>query len=296
MSATPIYLLAKYIPDLERFEPRNIGVVLWSQDGVEARFVGEKLDQPGEVDGRSVPGFITSLSAYKQWVKYWRVALSQSDYAPPAGGAKISRSTPGFMEALKTSGTGNFLLADGGVLLDDLAAEELPSVVNQLFDRLVESGPVEEPRDMTLDEMCDELMEESKLAQHPHFRTRYAVKCPINGVEEEYIFTHGLGNGKPECLLQTFPMPKRKADMRKSTHDTAWAFEKVQQAHIVTPEQTAALVLLGGDQSAEPEVDRVVRVLGSVTKVINVRDRTSTLAFFEELARLPVETDEHASS
>jgi hypothetical protein len=287
MSATPIYLLAKYIPDLERFEPLNVGVIVWSPEGVEGRFVAEKAGQPGEVDGRSVPGFITSLSAYKQWVKYWRTALEQVEYAPPSGGAKVSRGVPGFMEALKASGRGNFLLAEGGVLLDDVPAEELPHVVGQLFDRLVESGLPEEPRDLTLEEVCGELLEKSKLVQHPHFRARYPVKCPLNGVEEEYVFTYGLGNGKPERLLQRFPMPKRKADMRKNTHDTAWAFEKVEQAGIVTPAQTAALVFLSDEQLAEPEVSRAVRVLGSVTNVFNLNDQAKTLAMFNELANLP---------
>ena len=42
---TPRYLLAKYIPDPLRMEPRNIGVVLWAEGNVAARFVGES-DSP----------------------------------------------------------------------------------------------------------------------------------------------------------------------------------------------------------------------------------------------------------
>ena len=38
---TPRYLLAKYIPDHLRMEPRNIGVVLWAEGNVTARFFGE---------------------------------------------------------------------------------------------------------------------------------------------------------------------------------------------------------------------------------------------------------------
>ena len=36
---TPKYLIAKYIPDLNRMEPRNIGIVVWSPEGIEARFL-----------------------------------------------------------------------------------------------------------------------------------------------------------------------------------------------------------------------------------------------------------------
>lgn len=52
---TPRYLIAKYIPDLRRMEPRNIGVIVWSPQGVAARFAAEKADTDGDVDGRSLP-------------------------------------------------------------------------------------------------------------------------------------------------------------------------------------------------------------------------------------------------
>jgi hypothetical protein len=43
-------------------EPRNIGGVVWSRGEVAVQFAAERHEQPGEVDGRSVPGFVTSLS------------------------------------------------------------------------------------------------------------------------------------------------------------------------------------------------------------------------------------------
>ncbi len=291
MNTTPLYLLAKYIPDLDRFEPRNVGVIVWSPDGVEARFVAEKPDQPGDVDGRSVPGFVTSLGAYKQWIGYWRSSLEQAEFTPPYGGPKVNRSAPEFVEAFKGSGKGNFLLSDGGVLLDDIPADELSNVANQLFDRLVEAGLPDETRDLTLEDVCDDLLKQSKLDKHPYFRSRYPVKCPLDGFEEEYVFSDALANGKPERLFQRFPMPKRKADLRKSVHDTAWSFEKVQQANIVSAAQTAALVYLSDDQLAEASISQALRVLGSVTKVINLRDENKALAEFTQLAAHPVHDD-----
>jgi hypothetical protein len=44
---TAKYFLAKYIPDMHRFEPRNIGVVIWSPSGIEARFLAENLNRRG---------------------------------------------------------------------------------------------------------------------------------------------------------------------------------------------------------------------------------------------------------
>src|ERR1700690_3094866 len=107
MNATK-YLLVKYIPDVHRFEPRNIGVILWSPLGVEARFVAEHTSRPGEVDGRSIPSFVTSASAYKQWVRYWRDAISAEAIQPPGGGELVLASSLAFVEALQQTSRGNF--------------------------------------------------------------------------------------------------------------------------------------------------------------------------------------------
>lgn len=64
------YLVAKYVPDLRRMEPKNIGVVVWSDGVVAARFAAECPEKSGTVDDRCVPGFVRSLSAYKQWVRF----------------------------------------------------------------------------------------------------------------------------------------------------------------------------------------------------------------------------------
>jgi hypothetical protein len=68
------WVVAKYMPDLRRREPRNIGVVLRHGDQVLARVVGEKAD--GRIDGRILRGWgVISAENYRAWVAYWRHAL-----------------------------------------------------------------------------------------------------------------------------------------------------------------------------------------------------------------------------
>jgi hypothetical protein len=135
---TTKYLLAKYIPDVHRFEPRNIGVIVWSAVGAEARFLAEFPDRPGEVDGRSVPAFVTSASAYKQWIGYWRKLLSEKDMITISGNHDIVRSSVEFPHALEQTSHGNFVIVEGGELLDEISEDELPTAANQLFATLVE--------------------------------------------------------------------------------------------------------------------------------------------------------------
>lgn len=108
----PKYLIAKYIPDLARMEPRNVGIILWSPDGVEARFLAEKISQPGLIDGRSIPSFVGSANAFRQWIEFWRAELKKPE-VEMADGNRVPQSSPHFLSALQTWNRGNFVLADG---------------------------------------------------------------------------------------------------------------------------------------------------------------------------------------
>jgi len=284
---TPRYLIAKYIPDLGRMEPRNVGVILWSPNGVEARFLAEKSDRPGEVDGRSVPGFVTSTQAYRQWIAFWRSELARPEILPLQGREKIPRSSPGFLDVLQTTGRGNFVLVDGGFLLDSVSEEELPRLADKLFASLVDTTGGEESRDPSLEELCQRLVEETRLAADANFRTGHEVTCPVAaGTEERYEFSYAYQNGTLQRLYQRVPLSRRRTPLRKSVHDAAWMFEKVIKAGIIRSDQGAVLVNATPELEAEPEVEQSLRVIASVTRVLNLNDFDRAKAEFESLHEL----------
>jgi hypothetical protein len=284
---TPRYLIAKYIPDLGRMEPRNVGVILWSPDGVEARFLAEKADRPGEVDGRSVPSFVTSTHAYKQWVSFWRGELDRSEIMPLRGRDRVSRSSPQFLDALQGTSRGNFVLVEGGFLLDPVPGEELDRLADRLFASLVDTAGPEEPRDPSLDELCERLIEEVRLSEDAHFRTRHEVACPVApGTEERYEFSYAYQNGSLQRLYQRVPLSRKKTPLRKSVHDAAWMFEKVIRAGIIQPEQGAVLVNATPELKAEAEIERSLKVIESVTRVLNLHDYERAKAEFQALHEL----------
>jgi hypothetical protein len=282
------YLLAKYIPDMHRFEPRNIGVIVWSPEGIEARFLAENAQRPGEVDGRSIPAFVTSDSAYKQWVRYWREALSANSIEPIRGGELIPASSPAFIEALQQTGKGNFVIADAGVLLDEVGVDDLASVANQLYSQLVlETSPSEESPDRSFDERCDELLVKTQLKAHRHFQDRYPVKCTVRGVEEEYVFSHALANGTIERLFQRFSIPKTKGRIQKSRDAMAWTLESLINGKVVTSDQAVLIVDETPERQSETEVDKTLRLLGGMSRLVNIQNPVQAEAVFAEAAKLP---------
>lgn len=272
MSDSPRYLIAKYIADLQRMEPRNIGVVVWSAGKAFARFLAERPEIPGTVDGRSIPAFVTSTTAYKQWVEFWRSELNRND------SKSYSQS---WLEHLKEASRGNFLLAEGGFIVDPVAHEHLPSLTDDLFRRLVESNIAEEPKDPNLDQVADRLIKELRLSQNQYFRSKYEISCCVApNVEERFEFSHAYKNGILKKLYQRVPLTRKRGPLRRIVHDSAWMFEKVVQDGIIKREHAVALVYATDEHRRDPEISWSFDVLGSVARVANLADQIDALSAF----------------
>ena len=64
------FLVAKYIPDLRRMEPKNIGIIAWNDGRTAARFLGED-DGPPRYLG------VRDRNNYAQWLTSWRSQLAR---------------------------------------------------------------------------------------------------------------------------------------------------------------------------------------------------------------------------
>lgn len=283
------YLLAKHIPDLQRFEPRNIGVIAWTADRVCARFIAERPERPGDVNGRRIPAFIRSQSAYRQWVRYWVDQLAQEHVN--VGGAEVSRSSEQFLDALIESSQGDFALTDGGVVLDDAAYDALPAVTEYLYTNLVDPtvtlALAEEAtnRDATLDDKLKELIEAAHLLDDPHFKRGLHIPCPVGNVTETFEFSFAYENGSLQRLYQKVPLSKVRLTLRKTVHDCAWMFSQVLKAQILPDASLgAALVVVPEEQRDEPDIVKSIAVLGTVTRVIDLaRHEADVLTEFRSL-------------
>lgn len=284
------FLVAKYIPDLRRMEPHNIGVIVWSGGEVAARFLAERGEQPGDVDGRSVPSFVTSTNAYKQWVRFWRKELEKPAVRPLEGGEAVSRSSVDFLRVLASMSKGNFLLVESGMLLDAVEIGELPDLADYLFHSLVEEVSIaEEPRDLSLEEVCQKLIEETHLDATPYFHRNYSLACRVPGdAEETFEFSYAYGNGVPVRLYQHLSLPKRRnrKTLKRNVHHVAWMFEKVIDQKVIAPAQGGVLIFPTEEQLQDDEVGRSLQMLSSMTRILNLQDYNHVRKEFESLAAL----------
>ena len=282
---TPRYLLAKYMPDILRAEPRNIGIVLWTPDAVAARFVAEKPKDHGEVDGRRIPDFVTSQSAYKQWIQYWCSQLESLQIEPLTGGNPINRSSPEYLEALKSTSNGNFVLTDGGFLLDDVASSDIPKALEYLYATLVDvprpPEAVEAQEQPFLQDLCTGLLKRAGIYTSKKLLRPYTVTNPGTTTRraEKYKFSYAIPEeGTPRfSLYHRVSLPESPGELQKSVYSSNWMFQSVIQSNLTTPEQSGVIVYADDEQRSNKEVASALESLGSVTRVFNLYNQESAL-------------------
>ena len=268
-------------------EPRNIGVLLWTPNGVAARFLFESPHGSGQVDGRAVPNWIGHLTAYKQWVAYWRSSVAEPDFQPPTGGSPIAVASPEFVRAMQTANKGQYVLVEGGVLLDGVPANEVEDACEYLFDTRVGDRQVEAPRELDLNDRWDELLGRAQIKSNPLYRRDY----PVTSGQEALIFSDALANGVPKKLYERVPFATRPATFMKNAHHAAWQFEKVIQSGIIAGDDTAALISMTEEQE---HVHRGrIASLRSVTRVVNLRRPEETSPELERLTAVLEEEQEN---
>ncbi len=145
----------------------------------------------------------------------------------------------------------------------------------------------EETRDVGFDELCDALMNRARLKYHRNFHDRYFVNCVVRGIDEEFMFSHAIANGRLERAYQRFPIPKRKTQLQKNRDAMAWMFENLVNANILTSDKIVLLVDVTPEQMSQSEVDKSIRLLASLSQVVNILNEAEALAEFGAAAQLP---------
>lgn len=199
------WMVAKFMPDLRRREPRNVGVVLFP-GGDEAAVIEASpiLRFRGFADGkvdlrRARVG--KEGAVYEGWLQYW---MSLVEQRAPLSAWELRRNTDAFY------------LERGGELLtplpDGATAEDL---ADELYELLVEPAA---PAQRTVDsveggfrDQVDSLLKRSGLWDDLHFARRYRVE--LTGLREHefhYAWVNGhttigqrLSNWKPDAVDAT---------------------------------------------------------------------------------------------
>jgi hypothetical protein len=276
------YLIAKYVPDLFRNEPINVGIILWIDGVVGARFVAETN---GKLDLRQAPTQIVSRSAYRQWVSTWR-DLIESDFGKIIGTSKvIAKSDPAFLETLKSTSQGNYVLESGGQLLDSVSEKDFSDVLDYLFDRLVEDR-TDEIQNQNAKEIRNDLLRAGNLNADPRVITDKMVPCKIGQKEVHHEFHLYIGNGAPLALGQVIPMTDHARSVKKTAESFAYRFETAKNSYQAESPKCLALIFNPDNRNEKPLHDAIAELEEIATVIDITSDRKPALAEISRFAAM----------
>jgi hypothetical protein len=255
------FMVAKYVPDLHRMEPRNIGVILWADSGATvAKFIGEQED-----GSLRVPALIekTDRHAFREWRTYWRHQMA-SDGIRRRSGEIVPRSSPVFLEALREKSKEQFRLVDGGTFAETIAEREMERALGELYDKIVErpESQLVRAEKLELGDACKKLFESSGIAAREDLKHDLPVPRKVHGVTRTFTADFALGpTGHPSAILQRVLLLRDQ-----SIDSNTLMFEAVLSGTHVPI--CAALVNL--NQPLDRSAREGVKVLGKLAQVIDV--------------------------
>src|SRR4051812_26221898 len=161
------WLVAKYMPDLRRREPDNVGVILLMEGRAYLRFPGQR---DGRVDGRAVR-WAGSVKNYKAWVDYWTYTAEH---------------TP--LEALSPkltahAGDANYIVEVGGerIFGDHTTPEEM---LDYLYTTLIE--PSSDRRSFNVGRLSENVFD--RLAIHDQVQKDFKLDIDEDTIHFDYRY------------------------------------------------------------------------------------------------------------
>lgn len=261
------YLVAKYVDDLSRNEPVNIGVIVYDGSRAVARFDGE--NEIAEVDLRRVRHRITGSHAYRAWVEYWRAVLANPEQAD----SSLKDLQPGdsrVVEKLIASSGRDFYLEHGGAVLLDAEDETLEETLDDLFHRMIRHP--DPPSPPTLQEKSKEALSRAgaPLADETRFREQEPVKLDIRGAIVPDEISYAVKNGTWHFLQEVPFSPDKPRVSRKEATHCAFLYEH-------SPEFQESGAFLYDSTDLTGGQYQFLEMLMKLTEVVNVND-TDTAA------------------
>lgn len=181
-----LYQIIRYVPDLRRMEPKNIGVLVQDQYQLTCRLWTHF--RPGD----DKPDF--DFANFRKWREFFDTEVNGPQiklFQPP-------RQSPEFLEYLQSRCTGNYLLTRP--LHITMRTDDIEEVTEYLYRRLVRSPEEErEPAEQPVRSFREQL-QEKRLDRHPLFRRDEYVSLP-NGEAELFHWQYEKNHGSNERVL-----------------------------------------------------------------------------------------------
>lgn len=228
------YLVARFVPDLRRNEPRNIGVMLWTRTRVASKFLPTERAEAFGVDA----------PMYSRWVNFWTSTCDAGNLDLGRDGVVLAKKTSDFMDALLDTQRANFQLVSRGFVKESIPKADVDLVVGRLFSDLVDL-PAEEhavrKSKPHVTALCKEAFGEAGLLDDPKFvhNVQSHIPCKVGkSAFRKFPVNYRLGaEESPTALFHRVNLTEES-----SVDSVSYMFEKIVAANIVHQKRCGALI------------------------------------------------------
>jgi hypothetical protein len=264
----PRFLVAKYVPDTHKMEPRNFGVILWYAGRVASRFIGSR-SPISTFEG--YPTFVRKKNypVYREWVDYWRTLLRKDALPVPEIGT-VGKDSSQFLDALKARCRDKFILVDGGILTSSIDPADLEFFADKLFENIVSDGiQAPDSESIALRRETRRVISAAGLQHDPRFKRSMPIQYNFRGVSRHVKFTFGIFSegkdlvGHPAAAFQT-----AKLNDQRDVNNALFLFDGVVQNRILSKSRCATLIHRPSAESEEAA--EAIQSLSQVGEVIDV--------------------------
>ena len=265
------YLIAKYVPDMHRMEPTNIGVIVWARGRVSSVFLSDDEASP----------HVNEVSTYKRWVSYWKKIL-QSDTIKSRTGESVSIKDDRYVEELIKTQKGNYLLSDAGVIVEKVTTKNINVAAQFIFDELVarkgKHHPTTKEQAIQLKYLSNTTLRLSGVTGHDEFQQTYPVICRVGLRDIPQKVHYAIGNGTPRSVFQRVQIATSQSVLAAS-----FLFE-----HIATPNRlkkaNCASLIYADETEMSREQKSSMEMLSELSTVVNLRNQGLAKEILAEVA------------
>lgn len=273
---TPRFLIAKYAPDLKRMEPRNFGVIVWNEGTMATRWIEDRAHGLRRLN-------INDLHAYRQWIQFWNLQCGKESLRTRTGQV-VPRTSEGFVDAIRGTGSGHYLLFDGGRMLDPVESIHTKDLADELFEELVTEEPDEEDvKEVAEAELlrraAPKIIKRAGLLDRTGFRNGFDWICPVGDTLQPFHFDQGIYTDKPQAVIQKVLLRKHA-----TIYNAAFMFDGMQSAGFLDKHNCAALVYATDEDLRDSQVYQSYKLLQGRSRVANAAEPESAEKILQSLA------------
>jgi hypothetical protein len=223
--------------------------------------------------------FVNDLETFDRWVSYWNKQLAK-DTLSISREQPVSREDDQYLDIFQRTQKGNYLLCEGGYLLED--AHDLEDAADFLFEQFVFAVPVAESDSTSerLEASSRQVLEDVGVWESTSFRKNTAVyPCRIHGVWKPLRFHHAIVNGKPRAVFH-----RVLVDNDASWQTSVFRFEGLLNSGAIEKDHCAAIVSVRPNDLENQDIQDNLKVLRDVASVVNVEEHAQALKMLSHVS------------